>query len=565
MIAPRDISLVITGLDPAVPLNELLNSCGLPVSGPGAIDIVVVDEHPAQGWAPAPMPPEGVRVVPGEGRRPAAAFNAGLELARGAFVARLDAGVRPFTSGWLLALLEAMEENTDVGALGCLQIALDARIVNAGRRLVSGLGVTSPRADLGRGENDLGQYDAPRPVDAVSGGLALYRRAALDAIGQLDDSYLTPGLADDDLGVALWTKGWRVLCLGAVKVRVTGAAAIAAAGPVRPDGEDLSYWRERWGFDAQYPDPQQVRRLWGSTPLCRDLGATLVGEAFAAGSYARTAGGDAEHPPVDILIPTFNSRAWLERCLESLADTDYPAVTLTVLDNGSTDDTAEFLQGFGERLAARGKSIGFRSVRIPVNVGYPAGMNWLLSITDAPLVARCDDDIVVPPHWLDHLVGTLRRHPYAGAVAPKVLNYGEPGTLQFGDIRIWPVNNYNHLVPDEGQCDILTRTTHACGACVVYRRRVFEVAGPYDIGFSPSQLDDLDHFIAVRAAGYDILYDGRVAVQHKINSGADRSRKAQSSHAANFGRLTGKWGDNAFEILESSIDRGGRRETFPAG
>ena len=57
------------------------------------------------------------------------------------------------------------------------------------------------------------------------------------------------------------------------------------------------------------------------------------------------------------------------------------------------------------------------------------------------------------------------RKIYAGAVAPKILNYGEPGTLQFGDIRIWPVNNYNHLVPDQGQCDSLTRTTHACGDC----------------------------------------------------------------------------------------------------
>jgi len=98
---------------------------------------------------------------------------------------------------------------------------------------------------------------------------------------------------------------------------------------------------------------------------------------------------------------------------------------------------------------------------------------------------------------------------------------------------------------------------------VLYRRKVFETAGAYDIGFSPSQLDDLDHFVAVRNAGYDILFDGRVAVEHKINSGADRSPRAQSSQAANFGRLVGKWGENAFEILESAIDRGGRRETYP--
>jgi GT2 family glycosyltransferase len=401
-------------------------------------------------------------------------------------------------------------------------------------------------------------------VDAVSGGLALYRRAALDAIGQMDDSYVTPGLCEDDLGVALWTKGWRVLCLGAVKARVTGAAAIAAAGPTRPDAEDLGYWRDRWGWDAQCPDLQQVRRLWGSTPLCREVGATLSGTAFETASFQGATGPDAEHPPVDILIPTYNSRAWLERCLVSLAETDYPAARITVLDNGSTDDTAEFLKTFGASMAARGNTLAFRSVRIPMN-GLPCRMNWLLSITDAPLVARCDDDIVVPANWLAHLVETLRRHPYAGAVAPKVLNYGEPGTLQFGDIRIWPVNNYNHLIPDTGQCDIVTRTTHACVSCVVYRRRAFEVAGPYDIGFSPSQLDDLDHFIALRTAGYDVLYDGRVAVQHKINSGADRSRKAQSSHPANFGRLIGKWGEGAFEILESAIDRGGRAETSPVG
>lgn len=546
-----DLSLVITGPVTGGQLSAWLERSGLSPEERGRLDVVMVEPAVTDGWAPPNSYPEGVRGVMTERPGVAAAFNAGLAAARHPLVLRLAPGVMPLSEGWLVPLLAGIRDCPDAGAIGVVWRGADGRIASAGRSVVSGLGISSARVNIGAGENDLGQYAELRPVDALSGDLVLYRRSALDAVGGLDDSYLTPGLADDDLGVALWTKGYAVLCCGAVE-----AGSLQPVHPPTLDGEDLDYWRERWGWDPHCPDLHSVRRLWGRTPLCRNLGLDAAGSDAALA--AAVASGAA--PAVDILIPTFNSRAWLETCLDSLAGTDYPRARLTVLDNGSSDDTPAFLEAYSRRSDL---PFAFRAIRLPVNVGYPAGMNWLLSVTDAPVVARCDDDIIVPPDWLSYLVRTLIRHPHAGAVAPKVLNFGQPGILQFGDIRIWPVNNYHHLIPDEGQCDHRTRTTHACGACVVYRRRVFETAGLYDIGFSPSQLDDLEHFVAVRHAGFDVLYDGGVAIQHKINNGADPSPKARASHAANFQRLIGKWGPNAFEILESAIDRGGRRDTFP--
>lgn len=549
---PRpDLSIVITGMVTGGQLAGWLERSGLTPAERATLDILMVEPAVSEGWAPPNSLPEGVRAVVAERPGAAAAFNAGVSAARHGLVLRIAPGVMPLTADWILPLLAAHEERPDAGAVGVVWRGADGRIASAGRRFVSGLGLRSARAHIGAGENDLGQYAALDPVDAVNGDLALYRRTALADVGGLDDSYLTPGLCDDDLGVALWTKGYAVLRCGAVE-----AGSLQAVRPPDYDAEDLSYWRDRWGWDPVYPDLQAVRRLWGRTPLCRDLGMTPAG----SDAILRDAEERGAAPAVDILIPTFNSVAWLERCLDALAGTDYPNARLTVLDNGSTDGTPAFLESYARRA---GLPFAFRAIRLPVNVGYPAGMNWLLAVTDAPIVARCDDDIVVPPEWLAYLVDTLRRHPHAGAVAPRVLNHGQPGILQFGDIRIWPVNNYHHLIPDEGQCDHRTRTTHACGACVVYRRRVFETAGGYDIGFSPSQLDDLDHFVAVRHAGFDVLYDGGVAIQHKINNGADPSPKARASHAANFQRLIGKWGGDAFEILESALDRGGRRETYP--
>ena len=53
-----------------------------------------------------------------------------------------------------------------------------------------------------------------------------------------------------------------------------------------------------------------------------------------------------EHPLVSILIVSWNAQPLLEKCLPSVAATEYPNLEIVVADNASTDDSVAWLQRF---------------------------------------------------------------------------------------------------------------------------------------------------------------------------------------------------------------------------
>jgi len=55
-------------------------------------------------------------------------------------------------------------------------------------------------------------------------------------------------------------------------------------------------------------------------------------------------------PLVSVVVPTFNSEHFLERCLRSIREQTYPNIEIIVVDKGSSDRTVEIAKGFGVRV-----------------------------------------------------------------------------------------------------------------------------------------------------------------------------------------------------------------------
>ncbi len=70
---------------------------------------------------------------------------------------------------------------------------------------------------------------------------------------------------------------------------------------------------------------------------------------------------NAERPLVSVVIPNWNGRRFLSECLGALRSQSYENVETIVVDNGSTDGSAEFISSeFPEvRLVAHSKNLGF--------------------------------------------------------------------------------------------------------------------------------------------------------------------------------------------------------------
>lgn len=518
-------------------------------AGPG-VDLLVIDDGSTDGSPELLAQLEGIRWIRTEFSGAPCTFNLGFSMCDGNDVIRIDGAIRMESPGWVERLVEAARGPAGAGVVGPKILAPDGRVVTCGRRIVSPLGMRDHHAHLGWMEPDRG-FDRPGPVDSVHGLVAYCRRDVIESVHGLDDTFSPQILDDDDFCMAARSKGFQVMVEPAARaVNLDGFRCDEVAEAERPAvlRDHQEYWKVKWGWDAEFPNLHHIRDLWGYSGICWRIGEQALGDRW-----------EEEYPPADILIVTWNNARRLAEALESLRATDYPAARVWILDNGSTDGTAGLLK----EVEAGGFPHPLEMVRVPVNVGLPAGMNWLLKVSRAPLVARLDDDAVVPPDWLKRLADTLREHPWAGVVAPKVVHMDRPDVIQFGDIRLWPQGRYHTNEPDRGQCDHRALVTHACGCCLVYRRKALDVAGPFDIRYSPSQQDDLDHFVALRAAGYDVLYDGGVAVRHPLTNGADLSRKARSNAAANIAKLLGKWGEDVFEVLEVGLDRAGRGDTRP--
>lgn len=547
---PRGVTIVLVNRDSTPATLQTLDALARTIP-PGAADIMVVDDGSGES-ARAELRRSGVHLVETERAAILPALNLGIRLAGANDVVRLQPGILPLDSGWLEALRDRASREPRAGIIGAKTLLPDGRILSCGRRLVNALGIRDHHCNLGFAEPDLGQHDGVGQLDGALGTLAYYRRPMLEAVGGgVDESYAPLWWDDDDLCIAARAQGYEVVLEPRARAVVADAPyerPYDAAAKALALQRHAAHWEAKWGWNPEFPDLHRIRARWGHTAVCWRVGDGLRDTW------------PADEPPVDLLVVTWNNLKRLRPFLESLGRTRYPNAALHLLDNGSTDGTAEFLAAFD----GAGYPLRVTCHRAPVNVGLPAAMNWLLALSHAPLVARLDDDVLLDPDWLPRMVEDLREHPFAGVVGAKVNDLDDPARIQCAEFRFWPATQGHEGERDEGRYDVLSLSNHVRGCALLYRRKAIQRAGAFDIRFSPSQWDDPDHHVALRAAGYDVLYDGRIRVLHPLTNGADRSPRAVANSVANYHKLLGKWGRDVFEVLERGLDLAGRSETHRA-
>lgn len=132
------------------------------------------------------------------------AANVGWRAARTDHVALINTDV-VLADDWLAQMLAAIDADSETGAVACKMVSLadPGRVYDAGDILRRD-GVCEQR---GRFMADDGRFDAPGEVFAACAGAALYRRAALDAVGGFDERYFAY-LEDVDLGLRVRLAGW---------------------------------------------------------------------------------------------------------------------------------------------------------------------------------------------------------------------------------------------------------------------------------------------------------------------------------------------------------------------
>ena len=240
-----------------------------------------------------------------------------------------------------------------------------------------------------------------------------------------------------------------------------------------------------------------------------------------------------DNKKIYILFYTYNKRDTLVKTFESLMNSYIGDAKIIILNNGSTSFSPTQLEQDILNIA-QGRPVSF--IHLPVNIGAPAARNWLYHLPEvqqSDYLAFLDDDVYVPKDWLVTYVDDLESFPDMVVVGPMVVNPDPLCTpqwiylyfLQTGDSKII----FTPIIPlsfDIGQYSLRRPCLCVMGCCHLFHTKRWQQFNlpDFDIRFSPSQVDDIEHNIQTWKCGGRVFFDGRVKVVHLQYSGKGLKR-----------------------------------------
>jgi GT2 family glycosyltransferase len=230
---------------------------------------------------------------------------------------------------------------------------------------------------------------------------------------------------------------------------------------------------------------------------------------------------------VAIYLYSYNKAKKLKATLASLAGSNIGQASVTVLLNGCTDDSLAVTE-WARKVFPRNS---FNVIPLHVNIGAPAARNWLINLPSTwenDYVAFLDDDVDVPADWLEWFLTVAEGDPKIGVVGSKIVFPGRPAKLQYlfryvsvavNDLLRLSVHAPDNQF-DNGCYDFIRETRSVMGCLHLLRVDALRAVPNFDLRFSPSQVDDIDHDLCLCLEGFKIMYCGLVTCVHHQSSGA---------------------------------------------
>lgn len=227
---------------------------------------------------------------------------------------------------------------------------------------------------------------------------------------------------------------------------------------------------------------------------------------------------------------------YLDACLTAVFSQDSPSFEVIVVDNGSTDGSADF-------VAARYPQA--KLIRNKHNLGFAAGNNIGMRAAVGEMLILLNQDTVVSPGWLQALVAGTTRKPGPCIIGCKIL-YPD-GTIQHaGGYLERPsalARHYGYREHDNGQWDAPRDVEFVTGAAIAITRSALNIVGELDEGLSIAYYEDIDWCFRARAAGLSVQYEPAAMLIHLESSSfvAGSYEQHLSFHRARTGFVLKHW------------------------
>lgn len=212
------------------------------------------------------------------------------------------------------------------------------------------------------------------------------------------------------------------------------------------------------------------------------------------------------------VIVNFNGIQFVEACLKSLLGQTRPPDEILVIDNASTDGSAEMIQSAFPDI---------KTFVLDHNSGYPAACNKGIKEAHSEFIAILNNDVVLAENWLESLLREVK--PPWDFWASRIVFSSDPSRIDSAGDGMAVVGAAYKI----GHGDLASQHRRPrevfgpCAAAALYRRSMLDSLGGFDEDFF-LVYEDADLNMRARLQGYRCLYVPDAVVHHMVNKSIGR-------------------------------------------
>jgi GT2 family glycosyltransferase len=240
-----------------------------------------------------------------------------------------------------------------------------------------------------------------------------------------------------------------------------------------------------------------------------------VADAFAQVPFPQ----NLRWPRISVAVCSFNGAGTLRDCLEAVQRLEYPNYEVIVVNDGSTDATADIAREYDVRLIST------------ENRGLSSARNTAMEAATGEIIAYIDDDAYPDPHWLTYYASTFLRTRHAAVGGP---NIAPPGDGPVADaVDNAPGNPIHVLLTDE-------EAEHVPGCNMAVRKSCLQAIGGFDPHFRVAG-DDVDVCWRLQQRGWTLGFSPAAMVWHHRRGSLRTYWKQQKGYGRAEAMLERKW------------------------
>jgi glycosyltransferase involved in cell wall biosynthesis len=194
----------------------------------------------------------------------------------------------------------------------------------------------------------------------------------------------------------------------------------------------------------------------------------------------------SERPAIAVVMPVYNRASTVGRAIQSVLDQDFRQFELIIVDDGSTDGSADAIASFTDPR--------IQFIRLPTNAGGNAARNRGIEASSTPLITFLDSDDHYLPEKLGFAVDYFRAHADVDILLDSFIkSYPE---RDYPDIELKnPLLNDNRQILEA----LFTRRIWKATPGITARRETVLAAGKFDEGLKRRQ--DFDFILRLAKHG----------------------------------------------------------------